>query len=165
MEIQDSFNALLQKTEPNIKAGIDQIRYDLARKNLTKSPTGAEFFLEQSTDLLSNEIFKTLNEIKGDIYKPKEWERVRYTLKQFIEVQSTLFFNFLVGNWEQPASQINSQLNVLKSSILKETDSYIDRQKIKLSKGGQVSRDLIKICYYGLAAGIVGFLLKFFLSR
>lgn len=165
MDIQDNFKALLQKAESNLKAGIEQIRYDLALKNLTKSPSGADIFLDESIDLLSNETFKVLIEIKGDIYKPKEWEPIRHELKQFIETQSKLLFNFLTGNWEQPASQINNQLNLLKSLVLRELNAYIDGQKLKLSKGEHLTKDLLKIVCYGLAAGVVGFLLKFFLSR
>ncbi len=165
MGIQENFQTLLISIEPNLKAGIDQIRYDLARKGLTKTPPGTEIYLEQSINLLTDEIFKALNEIKADIYKPKEWDLIRSSLNEFIEGECNAFLDFLVGNWEQPASQVAIQLNILKSSLLKECHTYIDRQKIKLSKGEQVSKDILKIVYYGLAAGIVGFLLKVILSR
>lgn len=165
MDINNNFNALLQKAESNLKTGIDQIRYDLARKNLTKSPSGVNIFLDESIDLLSDEAFKALNEIRGVIYKPKEWEPIRHALKHFIETQSGLISDFLTGSWEQPASQINKQLKLLKSIVVREINIYIDGQKLKLSKGAQIAKDLLKIFYYGLAAGIVGFLLKYFLSR
>jgi hypothetical protein len=165
MDILNNYNGLLQKAESNLKAGIEQIRYDLARKNLTKSPSGANIFLDESIDLLSDEAFKTLNEIKGEIYKPKEWEPIRHALKQFIETQSNLLSDFLIGNWEQPAPQINKQVKLLKSLVVREINTYIDGRKLKLSKGVQLAKDLLKIVYYGLAAGVVGFLLKFFLSR
>lgn len=165
MDILNNFNALLQKAESNLKTGVEQIRYELARKNLTKSPSGVDVFLDESIDLLSDEAFKTLNEIKGEIYKPKEWEPIRHALKQFIETQSNLLSDFLIGNWEQPAPQINKQIKLLKSLVVREINTYIDGRKLKLSKGAQLAKDLLKIFYYGLAAGIVGFLLKFFLSR
>jgi len=165
MDILNNFNALLQKAEPNLKTGIEHIRYDLARKSLTKSPSGTDIFLDESVDLLSNEIYSALNEIKGDIYKPKEWEPIRHAVKQFIETHFQLLFNFLTVNWEKPASQINTQIKLLQSSVLRETYAYIDYQKFKLSKGEHLFKDLLKLFFYGLAAGLVGFLLRLFLSR
>lgn len=165
MGIQDDFQTLLQTAETNLKADIDQIRYDLARKRFTKTPNGVELFLEQSADLLLNEISRALNEIKAQIYTVKEWEQIRVILGEFIETQYDSFLDFLVNNWEQPADQVNSHLLILKSSCYKESNLYIDRQKAKLSQGEQISKDILKIVYYGLAAGIVAFLIKFFLSR
>ncbi len=165
MEIKDSFQTLLKASETNIKTGIDQIRYELAQKGLSKTPAGADIYLERSIDLLANETYKVLIEIKAEIFKPKEWEPIRSALKQFIETNIDAIYDFLVNYWEQPAPPIASQLTLLKSSVLRENDIYIDRQKIKLSRGEQIIKDIIKIFGYGLAAGVVGFLIKFILSH
>lgn len=165
MEVHENFQDLLKSAETDLKAGIDKIRYELALKKLSKTPAGADVYLEQSIDLLSIETLKVLNEVKALIYKSKEWESIRTSLNLFIDEQCIAFNNFLVSNWEQPATNISSQLGLLKSSILSESNTYIDRQKIKLSKGEHTLKDIMKILLSGLAAGLVGFLLKLFLSR
>ena len=74
MEVRDSFQSLLKTSETNLKKGIEEIRYELARKNLSKTPSGADIYLDQCIDLLSKETLKALGEIRELIYKPKEWE-------------------------------------------------------------------------------------------
>ena len=165
MEVKESFQSLLKMGETNLKTGIDQIRYDLACKGLSKTPAGADVYLDQSIDLLSNETLKALNEIKSLIYKPKEWEPIRALLNQFIEEQCEAFYDFLVNDWEQPSAQVLNQLALVKSSVKQENGLFIDRQKLKLSRGEHLMKDLIKILFFGMAAGIVGFLLKIILSR
>lgn len=165
MGLQDDFQTLLHSAETNLKAGIDQIRYELAHKGFTKTPNGTELFLEQGIDLLSNEIYGALTEIKVQIYTAKEWEQIRPILNKFIEAECNSFLDFLVNNWEQPATQVNSHLLTLQSFCYRESNIYIDRQKAKLSGGKQTVKDIVKIGCCGLAAGIVAFLIKFFLSR
>ena len=165
MEVKESFESLLKTGETNLKTGIDQIRYELAKKGLSKTPSGADIYLDQCIDLLSNETFKALAEIREFIYKPKEWEPIRVLLNQFIEEQCNAIYDFLVNNWEQPSAQVLNQLNLVKSSVKQEHGIYIDRQKLKLSKGEHLTKDLMKILVFGLAAGIVAFLLKIILSR
>lgn len=165
MEIRENFQALLKTAETDLKAGIDKIRYELAQKSLTKTPRGADIYLEQTIELLSSEALKVLNEIKYMVFKAKEWEPIRVSVNKFIDEQFDLFQNFLVNDWRQPASQITSQLILLKSSVLGESNAFIDRQKIKLSKGEHTVKDVLKILSYGIAAGIVGFLLKLILSQ
>ncbi len=164
MKIQEGFETQLQLAETNLKAGIDKIRYELAQKMLSKTPRGADIYLEQSIDLLSNETLNVLNEIKYLVFKSKEWEPIRISINKFIEEQCNLFSNFLINEWEQPASQVTNQLVLLKSSVLGENNTFIDRQKIKLSKGKHTLKDIVKILFYGVAAGLVGFLLKLLLS-
>ncbi len=165
MEVKESFESLLKTGETNLKTGIDQIRYELAKKGLSKTPSGADIYLDQCIDLLSNEIHKALGEIKSLIYKPKEWEPIRALLNHFIEEQCEAFYDFLVNNWEQPSVQVLNQLTLVKSSVKQENGIFIDRQKLKLSRGEHLAKDIIKILVFGLAAGIVAFLLKVILSR
>lgn len=165
MEVHESFQTLLNLAETNLKTGIDKIRYELAQKSLSKTPRGADIYLEQSIDLLSGETLKVLNEVKYSIFKSKEWEPIRFSISKFIEEQCNLLYNFLVSDWGQSASQVTNQLILLKSSVLGESNNYIDRQKVKLSRGEHTLKDIIKILLYGLAAGLVGFLLMFFLSH
>ncbi|MGE5604969.1 MAG: hypothetical protein ACM3YE_04670 [Bacteroidota bacterium] len=165
MEVKDSFESLLKKCETNLKTGIDQIRYELAKKGLSKTPSGADLYLDQCIDLLSTETRKALGEIRGLIYKPKEWEPIRATLNQFIEEQCDSFHDFLVNSWGQPSAQVLNQLNLVKSSVKQEHGIYIDRQKLKLSKGEHLTKDIVKILIFGLAAGIFAFLLKIILSH
>ncbi|NLY76255.1 MAG: hypothetical protein GX075_13310 [Firmicutes bacterium] len=165
MTILENLKTLTEKSEQNLKTGTEQIRYELARKGLTKTPSGAEQYLEQSVKLLTNEVLDILAEVRSFISKPKEWELIRSSMNGFIDTQYDAFYDFLVNNWQQPSSQVTSQLLSLKASILRESHSYIDRQKIKLSKGEQLLNDMVKIFYCGLAAGIVGFLIRLLFSR
>lgn len=165
MEVKETFETLLKKSEANLKTGIDQIRYDLAMKGLSKTPSGADLYLDQCIDLLATETLKALAEIRGVIYKPKEWEPIRATLNRFIEEQCDSFHDFLVNGWGQSSDQVLNQLNLAKSSVKQEHGLYIDRHKIKLSKREHLTKDLVKILFFGLAAGIVAFLLKILLSR
>lgn len=164
MDVKDSFVSLLKKCETNLKAGSEQIRYELAKKALSKTPSGADIYLDQCIDLLSAETLKALVEIRGLIYKPKEWEPIRATLNQFIDEQCDSFHDFLVNDWGQPSAQVLNQLNLVKSSVKQEHGIYIDRQKLKLSKREHLTKDIVKILVFGLAAGIVAFLLKIILS-
>ena len=165
MEINDAFQSQLDICHTNLKTGIDQLRYELATKGLSKTPAGTDIFIDQSIDLLSKETLQALNEIRASIYKPKEWEPVRTLLTQFIDGQCKWLADFLVNEWGQPSSQILNQINLVKSSIKNETSLYIDNQKIKLSKGEHLTKDLMKILIFGIAAGIVAFVLKLILSR
>lgn len=165
MTILENLKTLTEKSEQNLKTGTEQIRYELARKVLTKTPSGAEQYLEQSAKLLTDEVLDILAEVRAFVSKPKEWELIRRSLNGFIDTQYDAFYDFLVNNWQQPSSQVTSQLLSLKASILRESHSYIDRQKIKLSKGEQLLSDMVKIFYCGLAAGIVGFLIRLLFSR
>lgn len=165
MKISDVFQSQLKTCETNLKTGIDRIRYELATKGLSKTPAGTDIFIDQSTDLLSKETLQTLDEIKAIIYKPKEWEPIRKLLTQFIDEQCKWLADFLVNDWKQPSPQILNQINLVKSSIKNENSLYIDKQKIKLSKGERLAKDLMKIIFFGIAAGTVGFLLKIIFSR
>lgn len=164
MEINDVFQSQLEMCKTNLKTGIDRIRYELATKGLSKTPVGTDIFIDQSIDLLSKETLQALNEIKALIYKPKEWNPIRTFLTQFIDEQCTWLADFLINNWGQPAQVLN-QINLVKSSLKNETNLYIDKQKIKLSQGKHLMKDLMKILIFGIAAGIVGFFLKIILSR
>jgi len=165
MTILENLKTLTDKSEQNLKTGIDQIRYELARKGLTKTPSGAEQYMVQSAKLLTDEVLDILAEVRSFISKPKEWELIRHSINGFIDAQYDAFYSFLVDNWQQSSSQVTSQLLSLKASVLRESHSYIDRQKIKLSKGEQLAKDMVKIFYCGLAAGIVGFLIRLLFSR
>ena len=165
MEVKETFETLLKKSETNLKTGIEQIRYEIAMKGLSKTPSGADLYLDQSIDLLANETLKALAEIREFVSKPKEWEPVRATLNRFIDEQCDSFHNFLVNDWGQSSDQILNQLNLVKSSVKQEQGMYIDRQKLKLSRRELLVKDMIKILLFGLAAGIVAFLLKIIFSR
>ena len=165
MEFMEAFETLLKKSEANLKKGIDQIRYELAMKGISKTPSGADLYLDQCIELLANETLKALAEIREFIGKPKEWELIRATLNRFIEEQCDSFHDFLVNSWGQSSDQILNQLNLVKSSVKQEHGMYIDRQKLKLSRREHLLKDLIKILIFGLAAGIVAFLLKIIFSR
>lgn len=165
MEAKEAFETLLKKNEANLKKGIDQIRYELAMKGLSKTPSGANLYLDQSIDLLTNETLKALAEVREFIANPKEWELIRATLNRFIDEQCDSFHDFLVNDWGQSSDQILNQLNLVKSSVKQEHGMYIDRQKLKLSKRELLFKDIVKILIFGLAAGIVAFLLEIILSH
>lgn len=165
MEVKDSFESLLKKCETNLKTGIEQIRYELAKKGLSKTPSGADIYLDQCIDLLSAETLKALGETRDLIYKPKEWGPIQALLNQFIDEQCEALSNFLINDWGQPSAQILNQLTLAKSSVKQEHGIYIDRQKLKLSKREHLTKDIVKILIFGLAAGIVAFLLEIILSR
>ena len=135
------------------------------KRRFRKPHPGPTFYLDQCIDLLSTETLKALVEIREFIYKPKEWVPIQALLNQFIDEQCEALSNFLINDWGQPSAQILNQLTLVKSSVKQEHGIYIDRQKLKLSKREHLTKDIVKILIFGLAAGIVAFLLEIILSH